>query len=118
MREGLSVECAQPVLHAADGVAERDQVDLAEDGGDLDRDVLDVLAGQQRQIGVEAAGGFALAEDRLAELVQVEPRACRTPLRQIAPQLVFLAGEDEGFGLVAQAGHDRRDDDAREIVAP
>src|SRR5712691_11786915 len=33
------------------------------------------------------------------------------------PELLLLGGQDERLGLVAQAGHDRRHHDAREIVA-
>ncbi len=84
MARGLAVERAQPVLDALDRVPERHEVDLAAHRGDLDRDVLDVLAGQQREVGVEPARRLALAQDRLAELIEVEPDARGAALRQVA----------------------------------
>ena len=84
MGERLAVERAEAVLDALDGVAERDEVDLAEDRGDLDRDVLDVVASQEREVRLEAAAGLALAEDGLAELVQVQPDAGAAALREVA----------------------------------
>jgi hypothetical protein len=114
--ERVPVQGAQPLLHALDGVAERDQVDLAEHRGHLDRDVLDVLAREQREVGVEAARRLALAEDRLAELVEVQADPRLAPRGQVVAQLLLLAGQDQRLGLVAQAAHDRRDDHAREVV--
>jgi len=113
---GLSIEHAQGRLHAVHGVTERHQVDLAEDGGHLHRDVLDVVAGQERQVSLQAAGGFALAQDGLAEEIQVEPDAVTPPLGQVAAQILLLAGEDQRLGLVPEARHDGRHDQARKVV--
>src|SRR5262249_56950309 len=87
MEEGLMVERAQAILHPLDRVTERHQVDLARDGRDLDRDVLDVFEGQEREVGVEPARGLGLAEDRLVELVQIETDPGRSALGQVAVEL-------------------------------
>ncbi len=42
----LAIERAKPLLHDLHGVAERGEIDLARHRGDLDRDVLDVVASQ------------------------------------------------------------------------
>ena len=49
----------------------------AEHGGDLDGDVVDVVAAEQCHGRVEAPGGVLLAEHRLAEQVHVQVRAAR-----------------------------------------
>src|SRR5216684_9070057 len=113
----LEIERTEPLLHDLHGVAERGEVDLARHRGDLHRDVLDVVAGQQREIGLEAARRLGLAQDGLAELVQVEPDAVGPALGQVAAQVGVLAGQDQRLGLVPQAGHDRRDDQARQVLA-
>jgi hypothetical protein len=113
---GLAVERPQRVLHLLDRRAEGDEVDLARDRGHLDRDVLDVLARQERHVGGEPPRRLLLAEDRLAELVQIEARPRCPPLRQVAPEVVLLGGQDEGLALVAEPRQDRGDDHAGEIV--
>src|SRR6185295_18832557 len=64
----------------------------------------------------EPARRLLLAEDRLAELVQIEARPRCPPLRQVAPELVLLGGQDEGLALVAETRQDRGDDHTGEIV--
>ncbi len=113
----LAVEGAQPVLHHLHGVAERGEVDLARHRGDLHRDVLDVVAGQQREIRLEPPRRLGLAQDGLAELVQVETDARGAALGEVAAQVRVLAGQDQRLGLVPQAGHDRRDHEARQVLA-
>ena len=116
MPPGLTVERPQTVLDLLDRRAKGDEVDLARDRRHLHRDVLDVLARQERHVGGEPPRCLFLAEDRLAELVQIEARPGRPPLRQVAPEVVLLGGQDEGFALVAKPRQDRGDDHAREIV--
>ena len=77
MPGGRAVERAQPLGDARHRGAKGDQIDLAEDGRDLHRDVLDVVAGEQREVGLQAARRLRLAEDRLAELVEVQPQPAR-----------------------------------------
>ena len=76
---GLAVQLAQPRLHDLDAWPERREIELARDRGDLDRDVLDVLAGQERQVRLEPARRLLLAQDGLTQLVQVEPDGVRAP---------------------------------------
>ena len=113
----LAIERAESLLHDLHGVTERGEVDLARHRGDLDRDVLDVVAGQQREVGVESARRLRLAQDGLAELVQVEPDAVGPPLGQVAAQVRVLARQDQRLGLVPQTSDDRRDDQARQVLA-
>ncbi len=113
---GGSVERAQALGHVRHRGAEGDEIDLAEDGGDLDRDVLDVVARQQRQVRLQAARGLGLAQDRLAQLVEVEAQAGAASLFQVAPQVFLLARQDHVLRLVAQAGHDGWHDQAGQVV--
>ena len=117
MAQGLLVEDAQPRLHALHGVTEGHQVDLAEDGGHLHRDVLHVLAGEEGEIGFEPTRRFTLSQDRLAEQVEVQAHTRATALGQVALELLLLARQDQRLGLVTQAGHDRGHHHARQVVA-
>ena len=110
------VERAQPLGHARHRGAKGDEVDLAEDRRDLHRDVLDVVAGEQGEVRVQAARRLRLAEDRLAELVEVQPDARAAALVQVAPEVFFLAGQDDVLRLVAQPVHDGRHHQAGQIV--
>ena len=116
MPGGRAVERAQPLGHARHGGAKGDEVDLAEDRRDLDRDVLDVVAGEQREVGLQAARRLRLAEDRLAELVEVQPHARAAPLLEVAAEVLLLAGQDDVLRLVAQPAHDGRHHQARQVV--
>ena len=113
---GRPVERPQPLGDARDRVPERDEVDLAEDGRDLHGDVLDVVAGQEREIGLQATRGLRVAEDGLAELVEVQAEPGLSPLLEIAPEVLLLAGQDDVLRLVAQAAHDGGHHDAGEVV--
>jgi hypothetical protein len=66
------------------GRIEGDKIELAEDRRDLDRDVLHIIAGEEIEVGLYAAAGFALTQDRLAQLIEVEAHAVLAPLPQIA----------------------------------
>ena len=55
------VEGAQPFTDGRDIVVKGHQIDLAKDRGNLHRNVLNVGAGQQIQIRLQAPGGFAFA---------------------------------------------------------
>ncbi len=69
------VERRQLLDDAGDGLVERPHRQLAGDGRHLDRHVVDVVALEQLHRAVAAVRGLALAEDRLAEQVEVEPVA-------------------------------------------
>ena len=64
-----------------DGLVERPRVVRGDRGGDLDGDVVDVVAREQPVGALEAAGGLLLAEDGLAEQVDVEADAVLADLR-------------------------------------
>ena len=116
MAGGRPVERAEPLGHARDRPAKGDEVDLAEDRGDLDRDVLDVVAGEQREVGVQAARGFGLAQDRLAELVEIQAQPRAPSLGEIPAKILLFAGQDDVLRLVTQPVHDGRNDEARKVV--
>ncbi len=70
----------------------------------------------RRQVCLEPSGSFRLAEDRLAELVEIQPHARPAPLLDVAAQVFLLAGQDHVLRLVAQPSDDGRNDQARQIV--
>ena len=113
----LAVEGAQPFLHQFDGVAVGGQIDLTEDGGDFDGDVFHIGPGQQGQVSGHTSGRLLLAQNRLAQLVEIEAHAAFPPPLQIAAQVALLAGEDDRAGLLAQPGDNRRHDNRGQIVA-
>ena len=67
---------------------------------------------------LEAARRLRLAEDRLAELVEVQPHARAAPLLEIAAEVFLFAGQDDVLRLVAQPAHDGGDHQARAGSAP
>lgn len=73
IRERGAVEPAKAIFDGVEGGVPGNEIDLAEDGGDFDGDVIDVGPGEEIEDGVEAAGGFFFAEDGFAELVQIYP---------------------------------------------
>ena len=79
-------------------MTERHQVDLAENRGHLDRDVLDVVPGQERQIGVQPAGRFPLAQDGLPEEIQVEPDTGSTALGPEVREVVLTVTVSAKYG--------------------
>jgi len=113
---GRAVEGPQPRGDVSHGRAEGDELDLAEHGRDLHRDVLDVVTGEQREVRLETAGGLRFTEDCLAELVQVQPEPGLAPSLDVAAEVFLLARQDDVLRLVTQPAHDGRHDQAREIV--
>ena len=113
---GLAVERAEPLGDPPHRRAEGDEVDLAEDRRDLHRDVFHVVAGEQREVCGQAPRRLRLAQDRLAELVEVEPHPRPAPLLEVTPEVLFLAREDDVLRLVAESVHDGRHHQAREVV--
>ena len=71
----------EPVHDLVDGLVERPHGELADHRGHLDRDVVDVVAGEQHFGAFEPAGGLALAEHGLAEQVEVEAGTASAQLR-------------------------------------
>ena len=116
MAGGRPVERSEPLGDACHGRAKGDEIDLAEDRRDLHRDVLDVVASEQREVRLEAARRLRLAQDRLAELVEVQPHARPSPLLEVAAEVFLFAGQDDVLGLVAQSVHDGGHHQAGEVV--
>ena len=83
-------------------------------GGDLDRDVVDVGAGQQRVGALEPAGGLVLAEDRLAEEVDVELDAVLADLGDGRAQLGVGGVDDQVADHFAEHAAGDRDDHLRQ----
>ena len=79
----LPIQFAQAAFNLFDCAVEIYQVDLAEDGGDFDGDVFDIGAGEQLQVGIEPPPRLFFTQNRLAQLVEVEPCACGAPLAQV-----------------------------------
>ena len=92
-----AVEAAQAVLEFGERFLMRDQVDLAEDRGDFHREVVAVRAVDAGDHGLHAVFRLVLAEDRLAELVEVHFHARRGGVPQGADcRLRVLARQDHG----------------------
>ena len=79
----LPIQLAQAAFYLFNCAVEIHQVDLAENGGDFDRDVFDIGAGEQLQVGIEPPPRLFFTQNRLAQLVEVEPCACGAPLAQV-----------------------------------
>ena len=75
LRQGQRVERNQAVRDPLDRLVERPQRELARDGGDLHRHVVDVVAGEQLEGSGEAVLRLAFAEHGLAQQVEVEAGA-------------------------------------------
>ena len=88
------VERAQPVEAAGDRALGVPRDDLAHERGDLDRDVVDVGTLEQPAGAVGATRRLVLAEDGLAEEVDVEPEAL-LPRGGEVPAEGGVAGVDE-----------------------
>ena len=115
---GLGVHGLQPLDDAVDGLVEGPHRELAGDGRHLDRDVVDVVALEQRHRAVATAGGLTLTQHRLAEEIEVEAVA---PLAQLLDGLAELGrpGVDDEVADQAtqrasrladdESGHEDRD---------
>src|SRR5262249_34958776 len=101
MTQSLTVEHAEPILDTLHGVTKGHEVDLAEDRRDLDRDVLNLLAREEGEIGLQPSRRLPLAQDCLAEALEIEAAAGGWARHGIAEELTLLAGEDERLCLVA-----------------
>ncbi len=85
---GLLVQGRQALHHAGDGLVEAPHRELADDRRDLDRDVVDVIPGQQLLRAAEPAARLAVAEHRLAQQIHIEPDAAGAqPPQRLAQRL-------------------------------
>jgi hypothetical protein len=97
------VEGAKWAYDSGDRALKVNQRKACRDGGGLDRDAVHVLAPEQ---GLDCGcppGCLGVAQDRLAQQVDVGPAPCGPHPRQAPPKGRGLGGEDEGPRLVPQA---------------
>jgi hypothetical protein len=85
------------------------EVDLRADRGHLHRHAGDVGAGDVLQDDVEPTGGLGLADDGLAEVVEVRARAAGDQRGEALGQGRRLAGQHDLAGLADDLGADGRD---------
>ena len=89
------VQRQQSLDDLVDDLVERPHRDVARDRRDLDRHVVHVGAADELVDAVEPAQRLLLAEHRLAEQVEVEPRAALADLRDRRAELVGARVDDE-----------------------
>ena len=89
------VEDGEPLFENFDGLVKGQRADLGVEGGDFDRDVLDIRIFQIPEIGGQALGRFGFAEHRLAQVVDVDTHALGTSLVEIGSQLQRFTGEND-----------------------
>ena len=115
------VERQQALDDRVDGLIEGPHRDVARDRRDLHRDVVDVVSADEVVDALEAAQRLVLAEHRLAEQVEVEPRPRLADLRERRTELVGARVDDEVADHLAQHPprdrHDRRRQHGREGAA-
>ncbi len=118
---GKLVQRSQPLHHLRHHLVERPHRELARDGRDLDRHVVDVVAGEKLAGAGEATIRLVIAEDGLAEQVQVEPDPLAAQRLQGLGELRRRRIHDEVRHHAAKhpAGdrHDRPRDERRESPA-
>ena len=112
MRRG-AVEQLQAVAERGHGVVAGQGRYLRVDRRDLDRDDLDLGRLQALQVQQQAVPGFLLAEDRLAEEVDVHPHPLGVPCAEVWQQRRRLGRQDDVGRLPAHLLLDRVDGDCR-----
>ena len=113
LRHRRPIQRAQPAEHPFDGGRGVPRRDLGDEGGDLDRDVVDVGAFEQRGRARRAIGGLGLAEDRFAEQVHVQTEPVSAGASEMLGQGRIVGVDDEVTDQLAQAPARQRHDDAR-----
>ena len=111
---GGSEEEAETIGDDGQGVVPCDETDLAEDGGDFDGDVGDGGVGEVSEDGVETVLGFLLAENGLAEVVEIDAEALGGAGGEVGVERGGFAGEDDAGAVGAHAAGDGVHDEARE----
>ncbi len=101
-----------------DAVLERDDVELGAQRRDLDRDVVDVGSFDERDHPLHPLRGLVVAEDRLAEQVDVQVDAVAAPRRDVPAERRVLRRDDQPTRLGDDAPAHQRHDQVRDRVAP
>ena len=113
MVAGQAVEGQEGLDAVGDDLLEAPGVVGAGDGGDLDRDVVDVLAGDQAGDLSQAAGGLLLPQDGLAQEVDVEAVAALAQAGEGGPESLVGGVDDEVADDLPEDSPGDRGDGAR-----
>ncbi len=114
-RRGRTAEQRPELLDdVVDRVVERPRRVRVHGRRDLDRDVVDVVPGEQPLGALEPSGRLLLAEHRFAEQVHVEADAVALDLRDGRSELGVGRVDDQVADHVAQHPSRDRDDDVRQ----
>ena len=108
------VENTEPVLDAFGGVVECPEVDLAGDGRDLDRHVVDPGVVDQPEGLLEAPSGLTVSEHGLAQQVDVEVVALGPAFGQVCTTLPGFGVDDQVADHGAHATSGQRHDEPRQ----
>src|SRR5690606_13634840 len=85
--------------------------DLGDEGGDLDGDVVDVVALEELAGALGAGAGLVLPEDGLTEEVDVEAEAVAAGAGEVLGERGVVGVDDEVADDLAQAAARERDDE-------
>ena len=110
---GQAVERQEGLDAVGDDFLEAPGVVGAGDGGDLDRDVVDVLAGDQAGDLGQTAGGLLLPQDGLAQEVDVEAIAALAQASEGGPESLVGGVDDEVANDLPEDSPGDRGDGAR-----
>ncbi len=111
---GSSEERSELLHDIRDRFIERPRRMRRDGGRDLDRDVVHVAPPEQAQRAVEASARLALAEDRFAEQVHVEPDSLGPDLRDRRTETRVGGVDDEVPDHPAEHAAGDRHDDSRQ----
>ena len=114
---GLAVQRQEALDHALDGLVEAPVRQLRDHGGDLDRGVVDVVAGQEAVDVVQVLIGLAHAQDLLAEEVDVQRVAALGDVLDGLAERTWAGVDHQVADHLAQPAAGDRDDDRRGQVA-
>ena len=114
---GRPIQQLQPVAEHGDGVLESQGRDLRVDGGDLDRDDLDLRDLERAQIRLQTSLGFGFSQQGLSQDVDVHPQSALAAPLQVRDQQVLLGRENDVGSLFPHPLPDQRRRHAREVAA-
>ena len=114
---GGAVEQLQPVAQHVHRVLASQRGDLRVDRRDLDRDDFDLRPLQGREVRLQAALGLGLAEQRLAEVVDVHPQPFAAALLEMLAEQLLLGRQHDVGRLVLHLFLDQRHGHAGQVGA-
>ena len=98
-----AIQRRESIGDAIQGVVPGEHVEVRAECRDLDRHVVDIRAAQSRGDHLEAVVSLVIAEDRLAEHVDVEIESIRGSSCYIATEGRVLRWQDDAFGFAPDA---------------